>query len=74
MNPVFNLEPVKVVKDRGDVILAAGGGEHMGTRVLDLLKFIEEFTAAEKDREGRGTHDRLGSVQEQDCTEGRGGR
>ena len=40
------------MKDRGDVILAAGGGEDMGTRVLDFLKFIEEFTAAAKDRGG----------------------
>ena len=74
MNPVFNLEPVEVVKDRGDVIFAAGGVEHMGTRVLGLLKFIEELTAVAKDRKGRGTHDGLGSVQEQGCTGGRGGR
>ena len=30
------------MKDRGDVILVAGGGEHVGSRV-GVLKFIEYF-------------------------------
>ena len=37
MNPVFNREPVEVMKDRGDVILTASEGEHAGSRVLDVL-------------------------------------
>jgi len=29
------------VKDRGDVIVAAGGGEQAGSGVLDVLEFVE---------------------------------
>ncbi len=36
------LTPVKVVEDRYDVVRATGGGEHVGSRVLDILEFIED--------------------------------
>ena len=37
------MEPVEVVKDRGNLISAVGGSEHVGSRVLDVLKFIEDY-------------------------------
>ena len=41
--PVFNREPVEVMKDGGDVFSAAGGGEQAGGGILNVLKFIEDF-------------------------------
>ena len=40
VDPVRNGEPVE---DRGDVLTGAGVGEQAGGRVLDVLKFIEDF-------------------------------
>ena len=43
VDPVRNGEPVKFLEDRGDVLTGAGVGEQAGGRVLDVLKFIEDF-------------------------------
>lgn len=41
--PLFDWEPVEVLEDRGDVISGAGMSEQTGSRVLDVLKFVENF-------------------------------
>ena len=43
VNPLGDREPVEVLEDRGDVIMSAGVGEEASSRVLDVLKFIEDF-------------------------------
>ena len=42
VNPVFDRKPVEVSEDRGDVFIAAGGGEQTSGRVLNILEFIED--------------------------------
>ena len=37
---MFDREPVEVSEDRGDVFIAAGGGEQTSGRVLDVLEFV----------------------------------
>ena len=41
VDPVFNGEPVEVVEDWGDVVSLTSVGEEAGSRVLDVLKFVE---------------------------------
>ena len=36
-------EPVKLLKDRVDVVKRGGSGDDAGCRVLDKLKFMEGF-------------------------------
>ena len=43
LNPLRDGEPVEFLEDGGDVVAGAGEGEQAGSRVLDVLKFIEEF-------------------------------
>ena len=37
----FDREPVKLLKDRGDVINGGGSGDDAGSRVLDQLEFAD---------------------------------
>ena len=49
MNPLRDGEPVEFLEDGGDVVTGAGVGEQAGSRVLDKLKFIEEFGRCAKE-------------------------
>ena len=40
---MWDREPVQVLQNRADVFVGAGVGEDMGSRVLNVLKFVENL-------------------------------
>lgn len=42
LDAVQDGEPVEILEDWGDVITGAGVSEEAGSRVLDILQFIED--------------------------------
>ena len=50
LNLLSDGKPVEFLEDVGDVVTGADVGEQAGSRVLDVLKFIEDFgRCAEED-------------------------
>ena len=43
LDALWDREPVEVLEDRGDVVTGTGMGEQTGSRVLNVLEFIEDF-------------------------------
>lgn len=41
--PEFHREPVKFLKNRGDVLVGGGSGDNASSRVLNQLKLMEGF-------------------------------
>lgn len=42
-NALDDGKPVEIFEDRGDMFMRRGAGEGMDSRVLDVLKSMEEF-------------------------------
>lgn len=40
---LWDREPAEVLEDGGDVVTGAGVGGQVGSRVLDVLEFIQDF-------------------------------